>query len=135
MRMFLSLAAVVATAFGTEWLVGSWLGEAWRFWVGVSGAALAALAGALVKASGIGALTRYLRTAVIGAGVGAMLDRTGLRLGWLRRGLWMAGVDTERERRPQPAPAWSGTSEWLLRLGWAGTLVGIGMVWTGMVGG
>ena len=133
--MLLSIAVIGATVFGTEWLVDGWLGEARRFWVTVLGIALLALAGALVKASGINALTRYLRSAVIGAGLGAALKRTGLQLPWLRRGLRMAGVETEPEGQPKPAPRWSGISEWLLRLGWAGTLVGIGMVWTGVVGG
>ena len=104
---------------------------------GLAGALLVG-SGALVQASGIDALTRTLRNAVIGAGIGAALKRTGLRLTWLRRGLRWVGVETEPERaseaggRALPVSRVGGT---LLGLGWAGTLVGIGLVWTGVFGG
>lgn len=122
--MLLSIAVVVATAFGTEWLVDGWLGEDRRFWVSLGGVALMVLAGALVKASGINEMVRLVRGAVIGTGIGAVLRWVGLR---------KAASETEPE--PDAPFRWSRASSWLLNLGWAGTLVGIGMVWTGVVGG
>ena len=138
MHLVLSIAAIVAAALAGEWLVDHSLGEARRYWVGIGGVALLVGSGALVQASGIDALTRTLRNAVIGAGIGAALKRTGLRLTWLRRGLRWVGVETEPERaseaggRALPVSRVGGT---LLGLGWAGTLVGIGLVWTGIFGG
>jgi hypothetical protein len=133
LHWFVSIAVVVAVAFGTEALVDGWIGEARRIWVGLGGVALLVLSGALVKASGVEAMTRYLRSAVVGAGIGAALDKAGLRLGWLRGGLRLFGVETE--------PTATGTAQvprftgWLWWTGWAAMLVGLGMVWTGMFGG
>lgn len=135
MNVILSIAVVVATIFGTEWLVDAWLGEGRRFWVAITGLALLLLAGALVKASGINELTRLLRNALIGAGIGAALTRIGLRLRWLRSGLRMVGFETEPETRPNEALRGLRLSGWLLWLGWGGSMVGLGMVWTGMFGG
>lgn len=126
MHMLLSIAVVVAAAFGTEWLVDGWLGERGRFWVGLAGVALMILAGALVQASGINELTRLVRNAVIGAGIGTALRRIGLRKSTSGDG---------PETQPGAALRWSKASSLLLNLGWAGTLIGMGMVWTGVVGG
>jgi len=126
MYMLLSIAVVVATAFGTEWLVDGWLGEDRRFWVGLGGVALMLLAGALVKASGINEITRLVRGAVIGAGIGAVLRWVGLR---------KATGETRPETPAGAALRWSKASSLLLNLGWMGTLVGIGMVWTAVIGG
>lgn len=135
MSTLVSVAVVVATVFGTEWLVDAWLGEDRRYWMTLAGLALLLLAGALIKASGINEVTRLLRNAVIGAGIGAVLRRLGLRLAWLRGGLRMVGVETEPDQQPQAGLRWSGFSDWLLRLGWGGSLVGLGMIWTGMIAG
>jgi hypothetical protein len=135
MNVLLSIALVAAGVFGSEWLVDSWLGEDRRFWVGLAGIALLLLAGALVKASGINELTRLLRNLLIGAGIGAALNRLGLRLGWLRSGLRRIGIETEPYERPPEAPRWSRLSEWLLMLGSAGSMVGLGVVWTWLFGG
>jgi hypothetical protein len=135
MSTILSIAVVVATALGAEWLVDSWLGEAWRIWIGLGGIALLLLAGALVKASGIDALTRFLRNAVIGAGIGAVLNRLGLRLAWLRRALGLVGIETEPAAGSQDswrAPRMAGGLLWA---GWAASLIGSGMTWTGLFGG
>lgn len=40
MHLLLSIALVVAAAFGGAWLVDGWLGEARRVWVGVVGVGL-----------------------------------------------------------------------------------------------
>lgn len=135
MPALISIAVVVATALGADWLVGTWLGEDRRFWFALAGVGMMALAGVLVKASGIHEVTRLLRNAVIGAGIGAALRRLGLRLPWLRSGLRIAGIDTEPETRHQAPLRWSGPSEWLLRLGWGGSLVGAGLIWTGLFAG
>ena len=135
MNFLLSIALVAAGVFGTEWLVDTWLGEDRRFWVSLAGFALVLLAGALVKASGINELTRVLRNLLIGAGIGAALNRIGLRLPWLRSGLRLIGIETDPAERPPEFPRWSRSSEWLLMLGTAGSMVGMGMVWTGMFGG
>ena len=135
MPTLVSIAVVVATVFGTEWLVDGWLGEGRRYWIALSGIALMVLSGALVKASGINELTRLLRSAVIGAGIGAVLRRTGLGLPWLRSGLRMVGVQTEPETRPQAGLRWSAARNRLLRLGWGGSLIGVGMIWTGALAG
>ena len=126
MHMLLSIAVAVATAFGTEWLVDGWLGDDKRYLVGLGGVALMLLAGALVQASGINELTRFVRNAVIGAGIGAVLRWVGLR---------RAASETEPETQPDAPFRWSKASSWLLNLGWAGTLVGMGMIWTGVAGG
>ena len=84
------------------------------------------LAGALVQASGINEMTRYVRNAVIGAGIGAVLRWVGLR---------RAACETKPEPQPGVPLRWSKASSWLLNLGWAGTLAGMGMIWTGVVGG
>lgn len=133
MHWLVSIAVVVAVAFGSEALIDGWLGEARRFWIGLGGLALLVLSGVLVKASGVEAMTRYLRNAVVGAGISAALDKAGLRLGWLRRLLRLFGVETE----PQ---AIGSTQElrftgWLWWAGWAAMLVGLGMVWTGAFAG
>jgi hypothetical protein len=133
MHTLVSIAVVVAVAFATEWLVDGWLGEAWRIWIGLGGVGLLLLAGALVKASGVEALTRYLRSAVVGAGIGAALDKAGLRLDWLRRALRLIGIETEPQATGgAQGPQFTG---WLLWSGWAASLVGLGTVWTGMFGG
>ena len=124
MNFLLSIALVAAGVFGTEWLVDTWLGEDRRFWVSLAGFALVLLAGALVKASGINELTRVLRNLLI-----------GVRLPWLRSGLRLIGIETDPAERPPEFPRWSRSSEWLLMLGTAGSMVGMGMVWTGMFGG
>lgn len=126
MYLFLSVAVIGATAFGTEWLVDGWLGEDRRYWVGLGGVALMFLAGALVQASGINEMTRLVRNALIGAGIGAALRWAGLR---------KAAGKTRPEPQPGAPLRWSKASSWLLNLGWGGTLIGIGMVWTGVVGG
>ena len=135
MNFLLSIALVAAGVFGSEWIVDAWLGEDRRFWVGLAGVALLLLAGAVLKASGINELTRWLRNMLIGAGIGAALNRVGLRLPWLRSGLRMVGIETEPHERPPEAPRWSRLSEWLLLLGSSGSMVGLGMAWTGMFGG
>ena len=135
MNFLLSIALVAAGVFGSEWIVDTWLGEDRRFWVGLAGVALLLLAGAVLKASGINELTRWLRNMLIGAGIGAALNRVGLRLPWLRSGLRMVGIETEPHERPPEAPRWSRLSEWLLLLGSSGSMVGLGMAWTGMFGG
>ena len=126
MHMLLSIAVLVATVFGTELLVDGWLGEDRRYWVGLGGLALMVLAGALVQASGINEMTRLVRNAVIGAGIGAALRWVGLR---------RAAGETEPEPQPGVPLRWSKASSWMLNLGWAGTLVGMGMIWTGVAGG
>lgn len=126
MHMLLSIAVVVATAFGTEWLVDGWLGEDRRFWVGLAGVALMFLAGALVKASGINEMVRLVRGAVIGAGVDAVRRRLGMRNA-------AGGTDVEAKR--DRSLRWSWASGWLLNLGWVGTLIGMGMIWTGVFAG
>lgn len=135
MHAVLSIALILGAAFGSEWLVEGWLGEGRRFWVGLVGVGLMVGGGALVQASGVAELTRALRNAVIGAGIGTVLNRAGLRLGWLRRGLRWVGVETEAEAGSQQVPGMSRIGGWLLWLGWAGSLVGLGMVWTGVFGG
>jgi hypothetical protein len=135
MYVLLSLALFAGAMFGSEWLVDSWLGEDWRLWVGLAGIALLLLAGALVKASGITELTRLLRQAVLGAGIGAALNRTGLRLGWLRSGLRLIGIETEPDTRTQAGLSAARFGGRLLTAGWAGSLVGLGLTWTGMFGG
>jgi hypothetical protein len=135
MNLFLSIALVAAGVFGSEWLVDSLLGEDGRFWVGLAGIALLLLAGALVQASGINELTRVLRNLLIGAGIGAALNRLGLRLGWLRGGLRLFGIKTEPQERPPEFPRWSRSTEVLLTLGWGGSMIGLGVVWTGIFGG
>lgn len=133
MHWFVSIAVVVAVAFGTEALVDSWLGEERRLWIGLGGLALLVLSGALVKASGVEAMTRYLRSAVVGAGIGAALDKARLRLGWLRSILRLFGIETELQATGgAQGPRFTG---WLLWSGWAALLVGLGTVWTGMFGG
>jgi hypothetical protein len=135
MAALVSIAVVVATAVLAEWIVDGWLGEARRFWLWLGGIGLLVLGGALVKASGVEALTRYLRTALLGAGIGAAMNRAGLRLGWLRRGLRLFGIETEphaASTAARPGPRLTG---WILWSGWAASLVGLGLVWTGMFGG
>jgi hypothetical protein len=136
MQTLVSIAVVVAVAYATEWLVDTSLGEARRFWVWIAGVGMLLLSGALVKASGVEALTRYLRSVLIGAGIGAVLDRIGLRLTWLRRGLRLIGIETEAAKPGSPA-AWQGPRIFsgLLWAGWGASLVGIGMIWTGAFAG
>ncbi|MBN8632785.1 MAG: hypothetical protein J0L76_18270 [Rhodobacterales bacterium] len=131
MATLVSIAVIVATAFGTEWLLDSWLGEGLRVWVGLAGVGLLVLAGALVQASEINEITRLLRRAMLGAA----LRPIGKLLPWLGRRLGGPGNDPAQAERTAPSLRWSGTSEWLLRLGWAGSLIGIGMVWTGVLAG
>ena len=59
-------------------------------------------------------------------GIGAVLRWVGLR---------RAAGETKPEPQPGVPFRWSKASSWMLNLGWAGTLVGMGMVWTGVVGG
>ena len=133
MEMVLSIGLVVASAFGSEWLVDGWLGEGRRYWVGLFGFALLLLSGALVKASGINALASLLRRVVIGAGIGAALDRAGVRAPWLRSGLRWVGIETEPQAQDGLRGVRVGTR--MLWAGSIGTLVGIGLVWTGVFGG
>lgn len=70
-----------------------------------------------MKASGITELTRMLRNLLIGAGIGAALNRLGLRVGWLRTGLRLIGIETEPHERPPEPPRWSRWSERLLVAG------------------
>jgi hypothetical protein len=135
MNALVSIAVVVAAALATEWLVDGWLGEARRIWVGIAGVGLLVLASALVKASGVEALTRYLRGVLIGAGIGAVLDRLGLKLPWLRNGLRLTGIETEPQTVRPEARRGPRVTGWLLWSGWATSLLGFGMVWTGMFGG
>jgi hypothetical protein len=135
MHIVLSLFLIAATVFATEWLVDAHLGEDRRHWVGLAGVALLLVGGALVKASGINALTRILRNSLIGAGIGALLNRVGLRLGWLRSSLRIVGVETDPATRPNEALRGLRLSGQLLWLGWAGSMAGMGMVWTGMFAG
>lgn len=135
MSTILSIAVVVASVFGTEWLVDGWLGEDRRAWVAYGGLGVLLFASALVQASGVQELTRFLRKVLLGAQIGAVMRRLGLELPWLRRGLRMVGIETEPETRPQEAPRWSKLGQGLLVLGWASSLVGIGMVWTGASSG
>lgn len=134
MHTILSIAVVVAVAFATEWLVDGWLGEARRIWIGLYGVGLLLLAGALVKASGVEALTRYLRRVLIEAGIGAVLDRAGLRPDWLRSGLRLIGIETDPRAEQIEISQGPRIIGWLLWSGWAASLVGFGMVWTGMFG-
>jgi hypothetical protein len=135
MHLLLSIAVIAAAAFGSDWLVDGWLGEDRRFWIALAGITLLVLSGALVKASGINELTRILRNALVGAGIGAVLNRLGLRLPWLRGGLRMVGVETEPETKPQDTLSGLRLSGRLLRAGWAGSMVGLGLVWTGVFAG
>lgn len=135
MHWFVSIAVVVAVAFATEALIDGWLGEARRIWVGLGGVGLLVLSGALVKASGIEAMTRYLRSVLIGAGIGAALDRLGLRLGWLRGGLRLLGIETETGRQQPGTWRVPDIKSGLLSAGWAAMLIGLGLIWTGIFGG
>jgi hypothetical protein len=132
MPTLVSFAVIIATAFGTEWLVDSWLGENRRLWVAWAAIPLMLLSGALVQASGIHEVTRILRNALLGAGIGAALRRIGLRLPLLRSALRLFGVETEPETRAAPTLRWSRLSEWLLGIGMGCGLVALGMIWTGV---
>jgi hypothetical protein len=136
MHTLLSIAVIVAVAFASEWLVDTRLGEARRMWIGLGGVGLLVLAGALVKASGVEALTRYLRSVLIGAGIGAVLDRAGLRLTWMRRGLRLIGIETEAAKPGSPeASQGPRVFSGLLWAGWGASLIGVGMIWTGVFAG
>lgn len=136
MGLLVSVGIVVATIFCSELAVEAWLGEPGRFWVALVGLALLVLAGALVQASGVHEVTRILRNTLLGAGIGAVLRGIGMKVPLLRRGLRLIGIETEPETAAQPAGLrWSGLNSGLLYLGWVGSLVGIGMVWTGFLGG
>jgi hypothetical protein len=136
MGLLAAVGIVIATILGTELLVEIWLGEPGRFWVTLVGLAMLGLGAALVQASGAHEVTRILRTALLGAWIGAALRRLGMKVPLLRRGLRLAGIETEPETAPPPAGLrWSGLSTGLLYLGSAGSLVGIGVVWTGLFGG
>lgn len=135
MSTVISLAVILAAAFGTEWLVDSWLGEVRRQWVAYASIPLMLLSGALVQASGVTEVTRILRNALLGAGIGAALRRFGLRVPLLRSLLRLFGVETEPDTRPAPQLRWSRLSEWLLMAGWGIGLVSLGMIWTGAFGG
>lgn len=136
MHTLLSIAVIVAVAFASEWLVDTRLGEARRMWIGLGGVGLLVLAGALVKASGVEALTRYLRSVLIGAGIGTVLDRLGLRLTWLRRGLRLIGIETEAAK-PGSSEVSQGPRVFsgLNGAGWGASLIGVGMIWTGVFAG
>lgn len=135
MPTLVSIAVILVTVFGTEWLVDGWLGEDRRHWVALAAIPLMLLAGALVQASGINEVARVLRNAVLGAGIGAALRRMGLQLPILRSGLRLMGVETEPESRPVAPLRWSGLSEWLLRFGFVCGLMALGMIWTGVFAG
>jgi hypothetical protein len=134
MGLLVSVGIVIATIFLSEMAVEAWLGEAGRFWVVLVGLGLMALSAALVQASGVHEVTRILRNALLGAGTA--LRRLGMKVPLLRRGLRLVGIETEPETAPPPAGLrWSAVSSGLLYLGAVGSLVGIGMVWTGVLGG
>jgi hypothetical protein len=136
MGLLVSVGIVIATIFFSEMAVEAWLGEAGRFWVVLVGLGLMALSAALVQASGVHEVTRILRNTLLGAGIGTALRRLGMKVPLLRRGLRLVGIETEPETAPPPAGLrWSGVSSGLLYLGAVGSLVGIGMVWTGVLGG
>lgn len=135
MPTVISIAVILATVFGTEWLVDGWLGEARRVWVAYAAIPLMLLSGALVQASGVNEVTRLMRNAVLGAGIGAALKRFGLRVPVLRSALRLVGVETEPEARPGPELRWSRLSEWLLTIGSGLGLVSLGMIWTGAFAG
>lgn len=135
MSTVIMIGVILATVFGTEWLVDSWLGEELRVWVAYAAIPLILLSAALVQASGINEVTRLLRNAVLGAGIGAALKRFGLRLLLLRGALRLFGVETEPEGRPAPELRWSRLSELMLMIGWGLGLVGSGMIWTGAFAG
>lgn len=134
MLTIVSIAVVVVTTFAAEWMVDGWIGEEGRFWFGIGGVGLLVFAGVLIKASGIEALTRCLRDMVLGAGLGAVLSRTGYGPGWLRKGMRRIGVETDPQGGPKSwrEPRVSGRLLWL---GWGATLVGIALVWTGLLKG
>lgn len=131
MSTVISIAVILATVFGTEWLVDSWLGEARRVWTAYAAIPLMLVSGALVQASGINEVTRILRNALLGAGIGAALRRFGLRVPLLRSALRLVGVETEPEAQPAPQLRWSRLSEWLLTIGSGLGLISVGMIWTG----
>ncbi|MFM7336512.1 MAG: hypothetical protein ACKO1H_19250 [Tabrizicola sp.] len=135
MSTVISLAVILVAAFGTEWLVDNQLGEDRREWVAYAAIPLMLMSGALMQASGVNEVTRILRNALLGAGIGAALRRFGLRVPLLRSLLRLFGVETEPETRPAPELRWSRLSEWLLMAGWGLGLVGLGMIWTGVFGG
>ncbi len=135
MSTVISIAVILATVFGTELLVDTQLGEDRRLWVAYAAIPLMLLSGALVQASGINEVTRLLRNAVLGAGIGAALRRFGLRVPLFRSLLRLFGVETEAETRPAPELRWSRLSEWLLMSGWGLGLVSVGMIWTGAFAG
>jgi hypothetical protein len=135
MSTLISIAVILTTVFGTEWLVDNWLGEERRVWLAYAGIPLLLLSGVLVQASGLNEVTRILRNALLGAGIGAALRRFGLRLPLFQSLLRLFGVETEAETRPGPELRWSRLSEWLLMSGWGISLVGLGMIWTGRFGG
>ncbi len=135
MPAVISLAVVLATVFGTEWLVDGWLGEERRRWVAYAAIPMMLLSGALVQASGLNEVTRMLRNAVLGAGIGVALKRFGLRVPLLRGALRLIGVETEPEARPAPDLRWSRLSEGLLMIGTGLGLMGLGMIWTGAFAG
>lgn len=135
MPTVISIAVILATVFGTEWLVDSWLGEDRRQWVAYAAIPVMLLSGALVQASGIHEVTRHLRNAVLGAGIGAALRRFGLRVPLLRSALRLFGVETEPQMLSAQDLRWSRLSQWLIMIGWGLGLGAIGMIWTGAFAG
>lgn len=135
MPTVISIAVILAAVFGTEWLVEGWLGEARRHWVALAAIPLMLLSGAMVQASGINEVTRLLRNAVLGAGIGGALRRFGLRVPLLRSALRLAGVETEPDVQTAPGLRWSRLSEWLLMIGTGLGLLSVGMIWTGVFAG
>jgi hypothetical protein len=130
-----SIAVVAAAIFGSEWLVENWLGEARRFWVALAGIGIMVLASAVIQTSGIHAVTRILRKLVIGAVIGRALNGLGTKLPWLRRGLWLAGFETEPEAGGPQELQWSAFRTRLLVIGWFGAMTGTGMMWSGIFAG
>lgn len=135
MPTVISILVILATVLGTEWLVDGWLGAERRQWVAYASIPLMLLSGALVQASGINEVTRLLRNAVLGAGIGAALRRFGLRVPLLRSALRLVGVETEPETHPAPKLRWSRLSDGLLTVGYGLGLVSLGMIWTGAFAG
>lgn len=135
MPTILAIAVVVASVFGSELVVDNWLGEERRRWVAYAAIPLMVLSGALVQASGINELTRILRNAVLGTGIGAALQRIGLRVPLLRSLLRRIGVETEPASQPAPKLRWSRLSELMLMIGYGLSLAGLGMIWTGVFAG
>lgn len=129
MPVVVSLVIIAGTVVLTETLVDRWIGEDGRLWIGLGGLVLLLLSGFLLKASGLNAVTRALRSAVIKAGLASLLARTGLRLAGGQRRL---GVETAPDAGIEKALTGLRFNGGLLWTGWVASLAGLGMVWTGV---